>query len=199
MALTTTAQKIIQSSSTGTFPSQYWELMDRYRGELMNQAHAILGNVDDAEDVVQETYCEAFRDARRMKNLSSIGAWLRSVNRFNALSRVRARRQDNNRLERKQQEMPERLVTTGGLNAVEMRESVTKAIETLPNQLRSIVVLRYWEHLSYKEIAKRLSIPMGSVGTMLYEASQLLYGKLGAQLSDATPSVNQQSVSAARK
>ena len=64
MALTTSAQEITQSAPTGSFPPQYWELIERYRGELMNQAHAILGSVDDAEDVVQETFFEAFRDAR---------------------------------------------------------------------------------------------------------------------------------------
>ena len=61
MALTTSAQQILKSSSgdLGQLPEKYWELVELYRAELLNQAFAVVGNQADAEDVVQETLCEA--------------------------------------------------------------------------------------------------------------------------------------------
>lgn len=178
MAATTSAQQIILHTGDDSLPPEFWDLIERYRSELMNQAHSILGSLEDAEDVVQETFCEAFRNNRQLSNVRSIGAWLRSVNRFNSLSKLRSRRRDSRRIELKNKEFPSRTHTTGGFSALEMHESVTKAIETLPQNLRSIVTLRYWERMSYEAIAIQLNIPIGTVGTRLYDATVLLYDKL---------------------
>ena len=189
MAITTSAQDLLRNAKVDLrqeVPSKYWDLIDKYRKELTDQAAAILGSVEDAEDVVQETFVEAFRDNERFAQVRSIGAWLRTINRCNALNRLRDRKRDSNRF--KQQESDGSL-TTGGLGRVDMCESVTVAIESLPLELRKVVVLRYWEHLSYKEISKRLRLPSGTVGRMLYEASMLLFERLKIQFdaADAAP------------
>lgn len=187
MAITSSAQDLLRNAKVDLrqeIPAKYWDLIDRYRKELTDQAAAILGSVEDAEDVVQETFVEAFRDGERLAQVRSIGAWLRTINRCNALKRLRDRKRDSNRF--KQQEADGSL-TTGGLGRVDMCESVTVAIESLPIELRRVVVLRYWEHLSYKEISKRLRLPSGTVGRMLYDASMLLFDRLKIQF-DASPS-----------
>ena len=69
MALTTSAQQIIRrsdSAADGELPDQFWELLERYRAELVNQAVVILGSMSDAEDVVQETFCEVFRQPEKL-------------------------------------------------------------------------------------------------------------------------------------
>ncbi|MBI3828703.1 MAG: RNA polymerase sigma factor [Planctomycetes bacterium] len=166
----------------GEVPEKYWELIERYRGELVNQALAICGKLEDAEDVVQETLCEAFRDPAKLAQARSLGAFLRSINRANALNRTRDRKRDAAKSGRKQLEAPARLVTTGGFSLLELRDSVAKAIETLPPHLRTVVVLRYWQHLSYEEMAARLNVPSGTVGRLLYEATLALYDKLKIHL-----------------
>jgi len=190
MAITTAAQDWLRNAKVDfreDIPPQYWEVIDRYREELVEQAQAILGNRDDAEDVVQETFCEAFRDPERLAQVRSFGAWLRTINRCNALNRLRDNRRDSRNVQRKQAQAPEDDFTTGGLSAVELCEEVTKAIEALPVELRKVVVLRYWEHLSYKEIAQRLGLPAGTVGRMLYEASMHLYDKLKIRFDSLPP------------
>ena len=93
MAATTQAQQIIdECASDGNLPDRYWEVVERYRAELVNQALAILGNVADAEDVVQETFCEAFGHQDKLAKVRSLGAWLRTINRANARNRVRGKR-----------------------------------------------------------------------------------------------------------
>lgn len=166
----------------GEVPAQYWELIERYRGELVNQALAICGTLEDAEDVVQETFCEAFRDAERLSQARSLGALLRAINRANALNRVRDRSRESAKSGRRQLEAPPRQVTTGGFSMLELRDSVAKAIETLPPHLRTVVVLRFWQHLTYEEIAGQLKIPPGTAGRLIYEATQALYERLKPHL-----------------
>ena len=103
MPTTTSALLLLRGRlmSNSDVPEECWELIARYRGELLNQAFALLGNAEDAEDVVQETFADAFRDRARIANLESIGAWLRSLNRDNALTRLRLRRAAVVKTERK--------------------------------------------------------------------------------------------------
>ncbi len=188
MSFTTSAQKIIAASketSADEVPDQYWELVEEYRGLLINQAYAMLGNLEDAEDVVQETFCEAVRNPDKLADARSLGALLRSINRANALNRLRDRELALSKKERKQRNLPRRKFTTGGLNALDIRESVTKAIENLDPEWRQVIVLRYWEDLPFQDIAKRMKLPLTTVWRLHLEATMRLYGKLGVDLDAA--------------
>jgi len=185
MAITTSAREIVNNAKMDfpdDLPEELWSLVERYRGELINQAFTIVGNLSDAEDVVQESFCEAFRHRARLGQERSIIAWLRTINRANALNRVRGRKRDSNRMIRKQREAPDRAMTTGGFGGLELCESVARAIETLPDNLRAAVVYRYWEHLSYDEIAQRLQVSPRAVRRLFHDASVHLYKKLSSYL-----------------
>lgn len=188
MPITTSCQNVLKGSEMDLrdkVPEQYWDLIDQYRPELMQQAYSVLGNWDDAEDVVQETFCEAFRDTSKISE-ESIGASLRLINKTNALDRIRSRSRLKKRNEAKQ-DLVTKAFTTGGFSGIELRESITNALNTLPENLREVVVLRYFEHLSYKEIAERLQIPIGAVGPLLSEAGLRLYPAIANVNSPAQP------------
>ena len=78
MPITTAAQRIIrhpdETLPTGSLPTAFWEVVGRYRGDLVNQAYAILGDREDAEDAVQETFCEAYRRREKLKAADSVSA-----------------------------------------------------------------------------------------------------------------------------
>ncbi len=185
MSVTTCAQEIARDAAgfrpASSLPDKYWRLIETYRAALMNQALAILGNFDDAEDVVQETFCDALRGQSKLMLAQSIGAWLRSLNRGNALNRLRTRRGESARSSRKQQYDPDRTLTTGGFVRMDVHESVARAIEKLPDDLRSVVILKYWEHLPNDEIARRLEISGMTARRRLYEASTHLFKILNVQ------------------
>ena len=179
--ITTAAQTVLRKHGVGRpsdVPEQYWELVEQYRAELVAQATSILGSVEDAEDVVQETFCEAVRNPEKLTQAGSIGAWLRSINRCNALNRVRDNRRSTNKTESKRMLAPDQALTTGSFSALELRETIAKALETLPPTMKSVIQMRYFEQLSYKEIADRLGMPIGNVGGLLLDASVRLYAKL---------------------
>jgi RNA polymerase sigma-70 factor (ECF subfamily) len=194
VATTTSAQQIMKNSPEGV-PQAYWELVNQYREELIAQAFSVVGNMDDAEDVVQETFAEAFRNTDKLNNAESLGAWMRTVNRCNALNRVRSASRERKKSARLQRIEPVKNHTTGGINALEIRDQVNKALQTLPPNMREIVRLRYWENLSYKEIAEKLNLPVGTVGRLLCEASMQMYESVKVHLEappDQTPKADSQ-------
>ncbi len=188
MSVTTSAQQVLRdgSADNGEIPERFWELLERYRGELVNQAFAILGDHQHAEDVVQESFCEAFCDPHSLAEVKSLGAWLRKINRNNALDRLRHQRRQAQGVDDRQKALRPRTVTTGGFSILETRELMAKAVENLPERMRSVVVMKYWEGLSYDEIGQRLKLPKSTVWRLYYEASQQIYSEIGS-LFEGTP------------
>ena len=176
MAITTSCNQVLKGhlmQGSGV-PEEYWELASQYRDELIHQAFSILGSMEDAEDVVQETFCEAFKDTSKISS-ESILASLRLINKTNALDRLRMRGRAR---QRDHAGRETRAFTTGGFSGIELRDSIEKALQTLPENLRAVVRLRYFEHLSYKQIADRLNSSVGAVGPLLSEAGIRLYSVL---------------------
>jgi RNA polymerase sigma factor (sigma-70 family) len=157
-----------------------WAVLESYRGELLAQARVIISNPEDAEDVVQQTFFEAVRNTDCLSTPFSLGAWLRSLNRCNALDRLRGRRNDSVRIEGLKH--LEKAFTTGGFSLLELREAVRTALEGLPPKLRDVVRLRYFEHLSHKEISARLGISIRNVNAFLMDASVRLFTRLKRQM-----------------
>jgi RNA polymerase sigma-70 factor, ECF subfamily len=168
----------MRSEPGGIGPDYFWQLVDRFRADLVNQALIILDSQQDAEDVAQETLCKAFLQLHSLKDASKLGAWLRKINHCNALALRR----------RRMREKEERL-STGQLSSIEARkksethevnarEAILKAVDSLPAPYRDVMVLRYLEKLSTEEIAIRMGVPSGTVRGQLTRADELLARKL---------------------
>jgi RNA polymerase sigma-70 factor (ECF subfamily) len=158
----------------------FWHLVQRFRAELVNQAFAVLGNVADAEDVAQETLCQAFERIGTLEDPRKLGNWLRKMNRGNALYLYRRRKTERGRVSGRlslEIAAPE-TTPTGQLKETERKlsdaERVSRAMETLPGVFRSVVVMRYWEKSSYEEIAERMGLPVGTVKSRLARADLML-------------------------
>ncbi|HYF48191.1 MAG TPA: sigma-70 family RNA polymerase sigma factor [Planctomycetota bacterium] len=168
---TTAALAIMNASASSSedLPDGFWDLVDRYRSDLMNQALAILGTIEDAEDCVQDTFAEVCRQHAKIGAVRSLGAWLRKINRANAVDRLRLQRGS------KVKSAEKTLVTTGGFTFMETRDFVARAIEKLPSELRQVVILHYWENLDYDAISKKLKVSSMTVRRRLYEGGKMLY------------------------
>lgn len=187
--VTTSAQQILKNahmSGSPEVPDRFWELLERYRAELVIQAQAILRNREDAEEVVQETFCEALRNLEQLAQVQSLAAWLKSVNRGNALDRLRNSSREKDRAERKGSGKDEAF-TTGGFSRLELRDSLDKALARLPPRLSQAVRWHYFDNLSYKQIAERLNMPVGSVSAMMLDATVALFADLRESLQPENP------------
>jgi RNA polymerase sigma-70 factor (ECF subfamily) len=152
----------------------------------LSLARWITGDRADAEDVLQEACLRAFRAIASARNADA-RAWLLAIVRNTALTWIAKNRpksvvitDDEATFERaglgmvEQQASPEALLIEKA-----DADQLHSAIGALPLQYREVLVLREIEELSYQEISKVLSIPMGTVMSRLARARNLLIQRIG--------------------
>jgi RNA polymerase sigma-70 factor, ECF subfamily len=144
----------------------------------------------DAEDLVQETYLKAFRSADRFEPGTNLRAWLFTILHNTALNRARDRARDTVAVDSEIVDRASDAPPVGGLSAgaaetpesLLIRETMAPelqaAIDALPEAFRQAVWLRDVEEFSYAEIAKMLSIPIGTVMSRISRGRHMLFERL---------------------
>jgi RNA polymerase sigma-70 factor (ECF subfamily) len=170
------------------------ELHDRFAALVHSVVLRIVGDPDDAEEVLEETFWQAWRQAGRYQEVrGGIGTWLVMMARSRALDRVRGRRRIR---EDRWDELPE---PAGGGDAFgtpaptpledaqadEMRRVVASAVARLPAEQRQTVELAYFRGMSQTEIAEATGQPLGTVKTRARLALQKLREALAVLREDA--------------
>lgn len=150
------------------------KLMRRYNQRLFRTARALLRNEAEAEDVVQETFVRAFRHLDEFEGRSSVATWLTRIALNEALARVkRARRfesADNDQEGRTLRVESSRPGPEEETAARELRAVLTAAVDALPDELRSIFVMREVEGMSTLEAAEVLQISSEAARVRLHRA-----------------------------
>jgi RNA polymerase sigma-70 factor (ECF subfamily) len=160
-------------------------LYDRWSPMLHSVALRIVGDPNDAEEVLEETFWQAWRQAGRFEETrGGVSTWLSMILRSRALDRVRAR--GRLREERWDSVMEPAMAgedTRGAPDSHaeldEMRRLVTAAVAQLPAEQRQTVELAYFRGMSQTEIAAALGQPLGTVKTRARLALQKLREALG--------------------
>jgi RNA polymerase sigma-70 factor (ECF subfamily) len=148
---------------------QAWETIVRQHWrKVFNVAYKFVGKHDEAEDLTQDIFLKIFRSLETFDRRANFQTWLISVSRNLCI--------DHYRSVRKERETIDRDVDPGDLSptshevspyaALEQRDRVVllrEALEALPETLRTAVLLRDIQELSYQEIATRLRLPEGTV------------------------------------
>lgn len=149
------------------------EFYDLYAGLVNGLALRILRDASDAEDVVQEVFVQAWRQASRFDaERGTPEAWLCTMARTRALDRLRRR---VSRRENREEEAPAPTTTPKSAETIAVR----KALEGLSEDQRRALELAYYEGLTQTEIAARLGEPLGTVKTRIRTAMIRLREVLG--------------------
>lgn len=152
-------------SGTARFLDSDMEFEDhyvRFRMQIYRTIRGIVLDAAAAEDLTQETFEKAFRYQRTRGEVDAVGAWLHRIAVNAAISHLR--RQKMARL------LPVRLFLGSqptGLEQVEARTLVTRALAALSPKLRAAVVLHFYSGMTRDEIARTLKIPPGTVASRL--------------------------------
>jgi len=161
------------------------ELVHRYEHELFNYLRRFLGHAEMAEEVFQNTFlqvhlkCNQFQEGRRLR------PWLYTVATNQAIDAQRRNRRhkavslDRPAVANSSDDDLGALVDllqgnevdpSQQCEAVEWRQAVRMAIDQLPETLRLLINLVYYQGLKYREAAEALSIPVGTVKSRLHSA-----------------------------
>jgi RNA polymerase sigma-70 factor, ECF subfamily len=152
------------------------ELVERHGRAVYRVAYRITGRVEDAEDVVQETFLRAYRQLDRFEARANLRTWLHRIATNCAVDLLRARPK------REQAEEPETLERAAGatgdglplpdrsLLGVQIKERLTGAMALLTDMERATFTLRHFEGLSIDEIAGMLGLKTGATKHSIFRA-----------------------------
>jgi RNA polymerase sigma-70 factor (ECF subfamily) len=149
-------------------PSALAALYDRFGGLLLGVARRILGPAAESEEVLQESFLQAWIQAERYDpGRSSVSTWLVLIARSRALDRLRTRKSRQRTAEAAAAETPPETSGQAESNVLqtERRRRVRAALAELPEEQRQVLELAFWEGLSQTEIATRTGAPLGTVKT----------------------------------
>lgn len=173
-------------------------IMRRYNQRLFRLARSILRDPAEAEDVVQEAYVRAFERLAGFNGPNGFGAWLSRITANEALGRLRRRGRvvtlDDWRGDAREDAIagietmpssepgPERLAASA-----ELRRLIEEAVDALPDDFRTVFVMRAVEGLSVAETAASLGIAEATVKTRLHRARRLLRARITDRVDAAAP------------
>ncbi|MGQ0446594.1 MAG: RNA polymerase sigma factor, partial [Beijerinckiaceae bacterium] len=167
-------------------------IMERHNRRLYRIARSILRNGAEAEDVVQETYVNAFAHLGRFRGDSTLATWLSRLTMNEALGRLRRDRQPVNletfeprRSEAQIIKFPQMAGSDDPERSMAQREIlqlVERAIDKLPDIFRIVFMTRVIEGMSTEETANLLGLQLDTVKTRLHRARRLVRDELDKQI-----------------
>jgi RNA polymerase sigma-70 factor (ECF subfamily) len=174
-------------------------LVKRYQDRIYNLIYRYIGNAEDAIDLTQETFIKAFVKLGEFKGNSKFYTWLYRI-AVNACIDFRRRQRISivhwddmrpNEFDRLDMDEPANSIDVVGEDSnpeahmlkSELRQIVREAINTLPEHLRIVLILREYEDLSYEEIASIIGCRVGTVKSRLFQAREMLKRKLSPYIS----------------
>lgn len=142
-------------------------LMDRYGGALLHFAHRLVGDMQMAEEICQDTMLKAWQQAGSFRMDGHLKAWLFRVARNNAIDYIRRKRLPTEEFQQAHDtaapdQQPEREAEKSWLT-----DAILDALDALPEQYREVIDMRFFQDMCYQEIAEALKIPLGTVKSRL--------------------------------
>ncbi|MCX7885716.1 MAG: sigma-70 family RNA polymerase sigma factor [Verrucomicrobiae bacterium] len=155
------------------------ELLVRCRRPVLNFVYRLLGDAAEAEDVAQEVFVRAYQCWADYDPRRKLSTWLFALARNAAIDRLRHRqRHPAEPLD----SVPEPSVVSREVETREIGEQIAAAIQSLPEDQRTAIVLFEYHGLSVAEIAEVMHCSQKSVESRLYRARQTLRRRLAAFL-----------------
>jgi RNA polymerase sigma-70 factor (ECF subfamily) len=161
----------------------YAMLMDRYRDSIYFMLLKMVKNKDDADDLTIEAFGKAFKRLHQYSPQFAFSTWLFKIATNNSIDFLRKKKTNTFSIDKaiEGEEGEYQIdIKSDGLTPEEKflkKEKIKMmriVVEKLKPRYRQLIELRYFEELSYDEIAKRLEMPIGTVKAQLFRAREFL-------------------------
>ncbi len=148
-------------SAWETIVRQHWR-------KVFNVAYKFVGKHDEAEDLAQDIFLKIFKSLNTFDRRANFQTWLISISRNLCIDYYRSSKKERRTIDRdiNADDLSPAAAGPGPLAALELQDLAVllrMALQGLPSSLRTAVLLRDLQELSYQEIAERLQLPEGTV------------------------------------
>ncbi len=186
--------KLIQQALKHGDQKAYAELLHRYRESVYFTMLRMCNNKDDAEDLTIEAFGRAFKRLDQYTPTYAFSTWLFKIASNNAIDFLRNKKKSTSlsldtKMENDEGQEFSKNIKSQTLDPEEniikkqKVEMLRDVVEKLKPRYRELVKMRYYEELSYEEIAGKLELPVGTVKAQLFRAREFLYNILKNQES----------------
>ncbi len=186
--------KLIQQALRHGDQKAYAELLHRYRESVYFTMLRMCNNKDDAEDLTIEAFGRAFKRLDQYTPTYAFSTWLFKIASNNAIDFLRNKKKSTSlsldtKMENDEGQEFSKNIKSQTLDPEEniikkqKVELLRDVVEKLKPRYRELVKMRYYEELSYEEIAGKLDLPVGTVKAQLFRAREFLYNILKNQES----------------
>ncbi|MFK7819847.1 MAG: RNA polymerase sigma factor [Planctomycetaceae bacterium] len=162
-------------------PLEISALIDEHYTFVFGFLYRLCGSRADAEDLTQQTFLSAHSNLGQLRDSRKARGWLCTIGRNAFLKLVTKRKTSSVNLD----SLPEVAQETNSDTEID-GEQLQSLLNQMPEEFRSTVVLFYYESCSYREIAERMDIPIGTVMSRLARAKAWLRRRLGAVRGEQT-------------
>jgi RNA polymerase sigma factor (sigma-70 family) len=166
------ADVLVQQCLNGE-ASAYKALYDRYAKAMYNTALRILNRSDDAEDILQEAFTDAFQQLSSFEGRSTFGVWLRQIVVYKSIAHLKKQKLHFNGLETDAENIADETV----LEEDEVWytvDSIKQAMQKLPDGYRTVLTLHLIEGFEQDEVAEMMKVAHSTVRTQYMRAKQKL-------------------------
>ncbi len=166
-------------------------LVKRYKDPLLNFVYRFLGDLIEAEDIVQETFYRVYKNKHYYKEVAKFSTWIYTI--AGNLAKTELRRRKRKRIFSIHRESPaEKDIELPDhdedpekeVNSVITDKLIQKAINSLPPKFRQVIILRDVQGFSYEEISSIIRVPLGTVKSRVNRARLRLQEDLSFLFDD---------------
>ncbi len=184
METATNDEHIVERALTGDAEA-FGEIVQRWERRIFALTYGMLGREEDARDATQETFLAAFRNLRGFRGEAKVSSWLHRIAVNQCITRQRRAKVRNEAALDDEQEKdaakfsaPLNYSPALSVESKQTTRAVRLAVNSLPLELRQVVVMKEFEELTFREIADALDLPLSTVKSRLYTALQQLQMRL---------------------
>jgi RNA polymerase sigma factor (sigma-70 family) len=168
----------LTAQAKGGDKAAFGRLVKLHQRRVLRMVTAMVGDLDVAMDIVQESFIRAYHALDRFEEGQPFYPWLSTIATNLALNQLRKNKRQTSLDDSYHEQADPALDPLEKLQTDENQRRFMAAVQNLPEEYRSVFVLRTFDQLSYDEIAARLKISMGTVDSRLFRARRRLMDEL---------------------
>jgi len=162
-------------------PERYAEIIERYQGKLFAYLYRLVGNREEAEDLLQDVFIKAYKNLHSYDSSRKFSSWIYRIAHNEAVNYIKRKSLKRfiswEDISSTKDKLESSSLEDGADDAWIRKEAINdvdQAVNGLPIKYKQVLLLRYFSDKSYEEISEILGKPVNTIGTLINRAKKKL-------------------------